>query len=51
MVVTFLAVLELIKMGHIHLTQETIHDDIIIEPVDMELTEEQEKELEAALEE
>ncbi len=49
-VVTFLAVLELIKMGHIHLTQETIHDDIIIEPVDMELTEEQEKELEAALE-
>ncbi|MBQ4563340.1 MAG: segregation/condensation protein A [Lachnospiraceae bacterium] len=48
-VVTFLAVLELIKMGHIHLTQETIHDDIIIEPVDMELTEEQEKELEAAL--
>ena len=50
-VVTFLAVLELIKMGHIHLTQENIHDDIIIEPVDMKLTEEQEKELEAALEE
>ena len=49
-VVTFLAVLELMKMGRIHLTQEHIHDDIIIEPVDVELTEEQERELEAALE-
>ena len=49
-VVTFLAVLELMKMGRIHLTQENIHDDIIIEPVNVELTEEQERELEAALE-
>ena len=39
-----------VSARHIHLTQEHIHDDIIIEPVNMELTEEQEKELEAALE-
>lgn len=49
-VVTFLAVLELMKMGRIHLTQEHIQDDMVIEPVNLELTEEQERELEAALE-
>ena len=33
MIVTFLSVLELIKMGHIHVVQEEIFDDIQIDVV------------------
>ncbi len=40
-VVTFLALLELMKMGRIHLTQEHLFDDMMIEALEPEETKEQ----------
>ena len=39
--VTFLALLELMKMGRIHLTQEHLFDDMMIEALEPEETKEQ----------
>ena len=41
MVVTFLAILELMKIGKIHLTQEHLFDDMEIEPLEAEGEEEE----------
>ena len=40
-VVTFLALLELMKMGRIHLTQEHLFDDMMIEALEPEETRDQ----------
>ena len=32
LIVTFLAILELMKMGHVHAEQEDLFDDIHVEP-------------------
>ena len=49
-VVTFLAVLELMKMGRIHLVQEKLFDEMQLDTVDVDETED-EAELELSTEE
>ena len=50
MIVTFLSVLELMKMGRIHLVQEKLFDEIQLDTVDVDETED-EAELELSTEE